>query len=99
MKVLFVCSGNTCRSPLAAAAFRRLLDESGRNDIEVASAGTGAYHLELQTGGESWQGFLGLLGRSSIDREEAAEAAVATFAYARSAFATGAFAKDLHEQP
>jgi protein-tyrosine-phosphatase len=43
MKVLFVCSGNTCRSPLAAAAFRRLLDESGRNDIEVASAGTGAY--------------------------------------------------------
>jgi heme oxygenase len=62
------------------------------------TAGTGAYHLELQTGGESWQGFLGLLGRSSIDREEAAEAAVATFAYARSAFATGAFAKDLHEQ-
>lgn len=43
MKVLFVCSGNTCRSPLAAAAFRRLLDESGRTDIEVASAGTGAY--------------------------------------------------------
>ena len=43
MRVLFVCSGNTCRSPLAEALFRRLLDESGRNDIEVLSAGTGAY--------------------------------------------------------
>jgi protein-tyrosine-phosphatase len=43
MRVLFVCSGNTCRSPLAAAEFRRLLDEAGRHDITVASAGTGAY--------------------------------------------------------
>jgi protein-tyrosine phosphatase len=43
MRVLFVCSGNTCRSPLAEALFRQLLGESGRTDIEVASAGTGAY--------------------------------------------------------
>lgn len=43
MRVLFVCSGNTCRSPLAEALFQRLLAESGRNDIEVLSAGTGAY--------------------------------------------------------
>jgi protein-tyrosine-phosphatase len=43
MRVLFVCSGNTCRSPLAQAVFRRLLDEVGRSDISVASAGTGAY--------------------------------------------------------
>jgi protein-tyrosine-phosphatase len=43
MRVLFVCSGNTCRSPLAEALFRRLLDEAGRQDITVASAGTGAY--------------------------------------------------------
>jgi protein-tyrosine-phosphatase len=43
MRVLFVCSGNTCRSPLAETLFRRLLDESGRTDIEVFSAGTGAY--------------------------------------------------------
>lgn len=43
MNVLFVCSGNTCRSPLAEVAFRRLLEEAGRHDILVTSAGTGAY--------------------------------------------------------
>ena len=43
MRVLFVCSGNTCRSPLAVAVFRRMLDEAGRQDITVESAGTGAY--------------------------------------------------------
>lgn len=43
MRVLFVCSGNTCRSPLAEAVFRRLLHEAGRSDIRVGSAGTGAY--------------------------------------------------------
>jgi protein-tyrosine-phosphatase len=43
MHVLFVCSGNTCRSPLAEALFRRLLSEAGRTDVTVSSAGTGAY--------------------------------------------------------
>ncbi|MGY4688408.1 low molecular weight protein arginine phosphatase [Salibacterium sp. K-3] len=36
--VLFVCTGNTCRSPLAEA----LLREKGREDIEVQSAGLAA---------------------------------------------------------
>lgn len=43
MHVLLVCSGNTCRSPLAEALLRRMLDEAGRGDIAVSSAGTGAY--------------------------------------------------------
>jgi protein-tyrosine-phosphatase len=43
MHVLFVCSGNTCRSPLAEAVLRRLLAAAGRPDITVSSAGTGAY--------------------------------------------------------
>lgn len=43
MHVLFVCSGNTCRSPLAEARFRQLLAEQGREDIDVSSAGTSAY--------------------------------------------------------
>lgn len=39
--VLFVCTGNTCRSPLAEALFRDLTKE--RSDFKVGSAGTGAY--------------------------------------------------------
>jgi protein-tyrosine phosphatase len=41
-RVLFVCTGNTCRSPLAAAALAAELGpEAGR--IEVTSAGTAAW--------------------------------------------------------
>ena len=43
MKILFVCSGNTCRSPLAEASARKLVASAGRNDIEVSSAGTSAW--------------------------------------------------------
>jgi len=37
MRVLFVCSGNICRSPFAEALARQL---SERPDVEFASAGT-----------------------------------------------------------
>jgi glycine hydroxymethyltransferase len=40
--VLFVCTGNICRSPIAEGLFRRLL--GNRKDIEVASAGVHAVH-------------------------------------------------------
>ena len=40
--ILFICTGNLYRSPLAAAIFRRLLDERGRADWDVSSAGTWA---------------------------------------------------------
>ena len=38
--VLFVCTGNTCRSPLAEGLFRKAT--SGRKDFTVSSAGVAA---------------------------------------------------------
>ena len=43
MRILFVCTGNTCRSPMAAEIARRVAAERGLGDVIVESAGTGAY--------------------------------------------------------
>ena len=39
MKALFVCTGNTCRSPMLEFAFKRYIATLGITDIEVDSAG------------------------------------------------------------
>lgn len=45
-RVLFVCLGNICRSPLAEGVLRHLVDERGlAGSIDVESAGTGAWHV------------------------------------------------------
>jgi protein-tyrosine-phosphatase len=41
MNILIVCTGNTCRSPLAEALLRAALQQRG--DVTVVSAGTGAW--------------------------------------------------------
>jgi protein-tyrosine phosphatase len=40
MKVLFVCSGNICRSPMAAECFRQHAVHAGLSHVVVESAGT-----------------------------------------------------------
>ena len=42
MHVLFVCSGNTCRSPMAEGYLRHLLASAKAGDVTVSSAGTHA---------------------------------------------------------
>jgi protein-tyrosine phosphatase len=45
IRVCFVCLGNICRSPTAEGVMRKLVDEAELGHaIEVASAGTAAYH-------------------------------------------------------
>jgi protein-tyrosine phosphatase len=46
IRVLFVCLGNICRSPMAEGVFQHLVDEAGLGDeIIVDSAGTGSWHV------------------------------------------------------
>ena len=47
-RILFVCLGNICRSPAAAAILCRLVAEAGRDgEFEIDSAGTGGHNAGL----------------------------------------------------
>jgi protein-tyrosine-phosphatase len=43
MNLLFVCSGNTCRSALAEVLARRIAERRGIADVRISSAGTNAW--------------------------------------------------------
>jgi protein-tyrosine phosphatase len=45
-RVLFVCTGNICRSPTAEGVFRKLVSEAGLGPaVSADSAGTHGYHV------------------------------------------------------
>jgi protein-tyrosine phosphatase len=43
MHIIFVCTGNTCRSPMAEGLLREALAARGIDNVTVGSAGTGAW--------------------------------------------------------
>jgi len=46
IKILFVCMGNICRSPMAEGVFKHLVAQSGLQDLIASdSAGTHDYHV------------------------------------------------------
>lgn len=49
MRIMFVCTGNICRSPAAHAVCESMIKRAGLSDrIEVASSGTGHWHVGQQ---------------------------------------------------
>lgn len=46
MNILFVCTGNTCRSPMAEGLFKEMLNKNKIKHINVSSAGISAFPEE-----------------------------------------------------
>jgi protein-tyrosine phosphatase len=66
IKVIFVCLGNICRSPMAEAVFRHKVKEAGLSDqIYIDSAGTGDWHI----GQQPHEGTRNILKQHHIDFE------------------------------
>ncbi len=61
--VIFVCTGNICRSPMAEAIFRHLVQEAGLTErFRIDSAGTGGWH----TGERPHRGTMAILERNGV---------------------------------
>ncbi|WP_062352979.1 low molecular weight protein-tyrosine-phosphatase [Bacillus kwashiorkori] len=66
IRVLFVCLGNICRSPMAEAVFKDLLrKESLADQFSVDSAGLGRWHV----GEKPHRGTLAILAENNISSE------------------------------
>ena len=51
-RLLFVCTGNTCRSPMAEVIARRRVAELGWDRVDVRSAGVAAFDGSPASGAE-----------------------------------------------
>lgn len=62
MKILFVCTGNTCRSPMAEGLFKKFISDKKIENIECSSAG-----LFAMTGDEVSQNSVEACERFGVD--------------------------------
>ncbi|MCE1255705.1 MAG: low molecular weight phosphotyrosine protein phosphatase [Anaerolineae bacterium] len=63
VKVMFICMGNICRSPMAEAVFAHLVRQEGLSSFfEVASSAVGSWHL----GQRPHSGTLAVLKQNNI---------------------------------
>lgn len=62
MNIIFVCTGNTCRSPMAAALANRVFADSGITGVKIYSAGVMAV-----TGAKASEGALEAMNDFGID--------------------------------
>lgn len=77
IRVLFVCLGNICRSPLAEGVFTDKVHQAGlEGRFEIDSAGTGSWHVGekpdarmMRTASEKGVDLSGLRGRQ-VQRED-----------------------------
>jgi protein-tyrosine phosphatase len=79
MKILFVCTGNICRSPTAHAIARHKAKILGITDIQIDSAGTSGFHhgqkpdsRSIAVGGKRGIDFEGIFSRK-ITRDDFAQ--------------------------
>lgn len=67
MNVLFVCLGNICRSPLAEAMFRQMVDAAGLSDqVSIDSAGTSSE----EEGNHPYPGIRRIMAKYDLDGQQ-----------------------------